>query len=241
MKKIILGCLALSTLCSCATTPSTSAQDGSGKSLGASIVEKVSASMAAMNNSLAGGVQNAGEKRPSDGTTTGRQKLRDTDLKDILSRSTTGKWPRVAVTINKLPTWFYEMPPAGQPGRYSYKDCINISVTAWQDMKHSKNYNNMDFCGNDIVTETPFSDVGLIWKNFGLVSSSPNTGTQRTRGPLPPSRLFPNSPGLDMFFQLNGSYYVGSIMATLGYNWKEPQDYRFWIVNVPTQAEVAHR
>ena len=83
-----------------------------------------------------------------------------------------------------------------------------------------------------------FSDVGLMRKNFSPASARSKSGAKRTHGPMPPERLFTNKPGLDMFFQLNGSYFVGSIMATLGYNWKEPSDYRFWIVNVPTQSEV---
>ena len=165
-----------------------------------------------------------------------RKRLRDTELNGIFNTSTTQEWPRIAVTINKLPSWFYSMPPSGMMGQYSQNDCINVSITAWQNNKTEKTFENIDFCGDDIVRETPFSDVGLMWKSFGLVSTT-NTGTTRTTGPKPPQRLFPNKPGLDMFFQFNGDYYVGSIMATLGYNWKEPSDYRFWIVNVPTQAE----
>ena len=169
--------------------------------------------------------------------TTTRKRLNDTGLKGIFNAASSVEWPRLAVTINTLPKWFYYMPPSGMPGKYSPSDCINISITAWQNKKTSKTYDNIDFCGDDIISETPFADVGLTWKSFGMASTTSNTGGMRTRGPLPPQRLFPNKPGLDMFFHLNGDYYVGSIMATLGYNWKEPQDFRFWVVNLPTQEE----
>lgn len=167
----------------------------------------------------------------------GKSRFQDLKLAGVLENSRTPGWPRVAVNINRLPAWFYGMPPSGMPGTYGPADCINITVTVWQSTSSSHTHEGVDFCGTDIVRNTPFSDVGLTWKNFGIVTGK-NTGAQRTAGPLPPSRLFPNQPGLDMFFHMNGSYYLGSIMATVGYNWKEPQDARFWVVKVPTQGSV---
>lgn len=242
MKTILISCTAIALLSACASPQQPGQQDKPEQSFGASITEKINASVAAVNNSLHASTKRGNEKNTgADASSGGRTRLRDSGLIDVIGNSTSDKWPRVAVTINKLPKWFYSTPPSGLPGGYSPRDCINVSITLWRDQKTSKTYDNLDICGNDIIANTPFKDIGLMWVNFATVRGSQHTGAQRTRGPLPPQRLFPNKPGLDMFFSLNGAYYVGSIMATVGYNWKEPQDARFWIVNVPTEAEVARQ
>ncbi|WOD14234.1 hypothetical protein [Paraburkholderia kirstenboschensis] len=64
-----------------------------------------------------------------------------------------------------------------------------------------------------------------------------NTGVRRTMGPTAPQHLFPNNPGTQTFTMLNGSYFLGSIMATIGYNWDNMQDMRFWVVNVPSMQD----
>lgn len=239
MKKTVLVLSALVGLSACATTPQDNSSAANNKTFGASLKEALDNSIGAITHATAPNAKGADAAPNTTGGTTQRTRLRDTELNGIISKSSSDGWPRIAVKINTLPKWFYSMPPAGMPGQYTARDCMNISVTVWHDQKRSKTYNNVDFCGDDIVRNTPFSDVGIMWKNFGIISGK-NTGAQRTNGPTPPSRLFPNKPGLDSFFHLNGSYYVGSIMATVGYNWKEPQDYRFWVVNVPTQAETVH-
>jgi hypothetical protein len=163
--------------------------------------------------------------------------LRDTELTGVMKNGDANGWPRVAVNINRLPSWFYLMPPSGTPGRFSAQDCINISVTLWTGPKKSKSFDHIDFCGDDIVYNTSFSNL-IVWKNFAFIAgATANTGTRRTMGPLPPQRQFPNNPGTDMFLTLNGNYYLGSIMATIGFNWNEPQDSRFWVVNVPTMQD----
>ncbi len=230
-------------LSGCVTAP-TAQQEGkenhATQSTGPTFGERLNASINTVGNAIVAPVQ-SGNNKNGTAAPDGRLRLSNLPAKDIVSMSSSADWPRVAVNINKLPKWFYGMPPGGLPGRYSGNDCINVSLTVWSDAKHSVNYDNLNVCGDDIVRNTPFKDVGLMWKSFGVVSGAQHTGAQRTRGPLPPQHLFPNKPGYDLFFNPNGNYYIGSIMMTLGYNWNEAQDYRFWIVNVPTQAEVARQ
>ncbi|WOD13874.1 hypothetical protein [Paraburkholderia kirstenboschensis] len=162
--------------------------------------------------------------------------LHDTPLKDVLANNEKPGWPRVALNINRLPAWFYVMPPSGRPGVYSGQDCINISVTVWQSPKKSKSYDRIDFCGDDIVPNTSFSQV-MTWKDMAFSMNGANTGVRRTMGPTAPQHLFPNNPGTQTFTMLNGSYFLGSIMATIGYNWDNMQDMRFWVVNVPSMQD----
>ncbi|MBC3920064.1 hypothetical protein H8L32_21535 [Undibacterium sp. CY18W] len=230
----LTGCVTAPTAAQQATEPQTT------QASGPTFAERLNASINAVGNAIVAPVQTGNTKAGST-STDGRLHLRDIAIKDIISTSGSNEWPRVAVTVNKLPKWFYAIPPSGVPGRYSAIDCIAVSLTVWSDPKSAVNYDNIAVCGDDIVRNTPFKDIGLMWKSFGIVSSAQHTGAQRTRGPLPPQHLFPNKPGYDLFFNPNGSYYIGSIMMTLGYNWNEAQDYRFWFVNVPTQADVSRQ
>lgn len=159
--------------------------------------------------------------------------LRDTPLKGVLSGNM-GEWPRVALTINSLPKWFYD--DLLKKGQYGSNDCIVVSFAIWESATKFKSFDNIKFCGDDIVKETPYGDL-YIWSNFGSAQKTQNSGTKRTAGPLPPERLFPNKTGLTAFFPMHGSFYLGGIMETLGYNWKESGDYRFWVVDLPTQAQ----
>lgn len=226
----------------CATAQQGSQPTGEA-SQGTSLQSVLSKSVDAVSRGVSNGLQQQGLRAaPASASQAegGRIHLRDTDLKNIIGKSTSADWPRIAVTINNLPKWFYGMPPSRKQGIFSPRDCMNVSITAWTSATKSKTYDRIDFCGDDIVYDTPFSDVGLGWRSFGMASGK-NTGAQRTSGPTPPAKLFPNKPGVDSFFLLNGNYFLGSLMATLGYNWQEPQDARFWVVTAPTQAETVHQ
>ncbi|MCH8618135.1 hypothetical protein [Undibacterium sp. TS12] len=235
--------LGIFALTGCVTAPTSQQESKDGQPVqatGQAFGERLNASINTVGNAIIAPVQ-SGNNKTGAAAQDGSLRLSNLPAKDIIGSSSSPDWPRVAVNINKLPKWFYGMPPGGLPGRYSANDCINVSLTVWNDAKHSVNYDNLNVCGDDIVRNTPFKDVGLMWKSFGVVSGMQHTGTQRTRGPLPPQYLFPNKPGYDLFFNPNGNYYIGSIMMTVGYNWNEAQDSRFWLVNVPTQAEVARQ
>jgi hypothetical protein len=194
------------------------------------VVNSINAGVASLNQHVAG-MGGASMTRSAN-----NPHLRDTQLKDILANSNKPGWPRVAVNINRLPSWFYVMPPSGQQGVYSAQDCINISVTAWESPTKSRSFDHIDFCGDDIVRNVSFSHV-MVWKNMALNMNGANTGARRTMGPTAPQNLFPNNPGTQMFTMLNGPYFLGSIMATVGYNWDDMQDTRFWVVNVPSMQD----
>ncbi|MCP3711755.1 hypothetical protein M3I54_33200 [Paraburkholderia sp. CNPSo 3274] len=97
-------------------------------------------------------------------------------------------------------------------------------------------HDHIDFCGDDIVPNTSFSQV-VTWKSMAFSTTSANTGARRSMGPTAPQHLFPNNPGTQMFTMLDGSYFLGSILATVGYNWDDMQDTRFGIVKVPSMRD----
>ncbi|MFZ6690071.1 hypothetical protein ACO0K0_20235 [Undibacterium sp. SXout11W] len=239
MKKHLAPITLTFILVGCATPP-TYLQGQPNQPATPTLADRLNSSISAVTNAI---VTNPTKSNDTTGANLqdGRSHLQNIGVANIIANSTSDGWPRVAVNIKKLPKWFYGLPPSGMRGRYSSTDCMTISMNVWMDEKSTKNYDNVDVCGTDIVKNVPFQDVGLMWKSFSSASGTKNTGTQRTIGPLPPMMLFPNKPGLDLFFQMNGNYYVGSIMSTLGYNWNETQDFRFWIVNLPTQAEVVRQ
>lgn len=195
-----------------------------------SVVDSINSGVASLNQQV------AGIDAHSTTRSVNNPHLRDTPLKDVLANNDKPGWPRVAVNINRLPAWFYDMPPSGQRGVYSARDCINISLTVWESAKRSKSYDHVDFCGDDIVRNVSFSHV-MTWKDMALNIDRASTGARRTMGPTAPQHLFPNDPGTQMFTMLNGAYFLGSIMATLGYNWDDMQDTRFWVVNVPSMQD----
>lgn len=186
----------------------------------------------AINNSVNATSQTTTQTASGDDKSSGGR-MRDTPLSGLLAGGG-GEWPRVALTINQLPEWFYS--DLSKKGHYDSNDCIVVSFTVWESAGKAKSYDNIRFCGNDIVLDTPYAKLSL-WSGFGSARKTDNTGKQRSAGPLPPERLFPNKTGLDMFFPGHGSFYLGGIMATLGYNWNESQDYRFWVVDLPNQAQ----
>ncbi|MFZ3001894.1 MAG: hypothetical protein WA071_16330, partial [Undibacterium umbellatum] len=206
--------LGIFALTGCVTAPRAQQEGKEGQATQASsptFGERLNVSINTVGNAIVAPAQ-SGNNKTGAAAPDGRLRLNNLPAKDILGTSSSGDWPRVAVNINKLPKWFYAMPPGGVPGRYSATDCISLSLTIWSDAKHSVNYDNLNVCGDDIVKNTPFKDVGLMWKSFGVVSGAQHTGAQRSRGPLPPQHLFPNKPGYDLFFNPNGNYYIGSIM-----------------------------
>jgi len=247
MKKLTLYVAALLCLSGCATVQQEKTPSGDGKSIGTSIIGALNSSINAINSGLKNvnasqTAQNSSAQTqtqtPAPAPAPARTHLRDTELKDIISKSKSADWPRIALTINTLPNGFYDYGP--QIGRgFSENYCINISITVWFDQKKSKSFDRMDFCGDDIVSDVPFYQV----KHWGMTQKafSGTTGSQRTTGPNPPELPFPNLPGNEGVLSHAGAYYLGSIMMVVGYNWREIFDARFWVVKVPTRAEMKQK
>lgn len=157
-----------------------------------------------------------------------RPHLRDTAI-NILANSNSSEWPRVALTIKNVPKWFYETT------HIESTDCITIKVVIWKNRTDKNTLDNLQFCGDEILPNISYAGLQL-WGPTTAIKE--NTGNRRTDGPIPPLRLWQSNPGTQDFFFKNGNYYVGGIMATLGYNWLDEGDKRFWIVSVPTEPEV---
>ena len=169
----------------------------------------------------------------------GKMHLRETELAGIFSNLTTeDPWPRVAVSIDELPDWFYDTGSGGysKQGNYGPNDCAVISAVLWTNSKTSKRFDGLLVCGDDMPRNISFKNIGIVWNNFAYAdpSDKKHTGGKRTFGPNPPYTLYPNDPASEEFFTLHGNYYLGTIMYTLGYNWNASSDRTFWVVRVPT-------
>lgn len=156
----------------------------------------------------------------------------------IFPNSGNSQWPRLAVTIHRVTPDAY----ANAVSNYVLAPnfCMVVSAVVWTDARTSRVIPQENFCPNQAPPRWIGQSTGDFLRWSRTTSTSANTGSNRTVGPTPPARLFPegakygNFPGtrLNLLFQ--------AFVATTGIDLTiDPgQDRRFWIVNVPGETEV---
>lgn len=149
-------------------------------------------------------------------------------------------WPRLAITIHKLPSRAYER-QIGTPSDYQTM-CMNYSAVLWTSEKSKKEIKEQDFCYRDIdrkwkPTESAF---WINWVSY-IKRVKGNTGLKRTDGPNPPDTSFPRGNQYIDFTQSRGSYILNGMFAMMDF---DPaiigsKEHRVWIVSLPSEVDLS--
>lgn len=150
-------------------------------------------------------------------------------------------WPRVALTIHKLPADAYA-PPRTQMmgGSIPPTYCMSVSAVVWTDAKTSRTIPEEQFCPSAHIQKRW---VGYTKGEFLLWSGTPaqgtSTGAKRTTGPTPPRLLFPEGAKYGNFPNSNASWLFQGLLASMGFDISVSpgQDRRVWVVSLPGETD----
>lgn len=159
----------------------------------------------------------------------------------IISGNSGDAWPRVALSITKLPPnaylqWSPQSTESINLGNY----CMSVSAVVWTDAKTSRKIDEESFCANQAPARWVGSTAGdfLLWS--GTSARGPNTGERRTNGPTPPRLAFPQGSKYSEFPRSHGHWIMDALFATMKYDItvSPGQDRRVWIVSIPGQTDM---
>lgn len=173
--------------------------------------------------------------------------------------SVADKWPRVALTIEKmppyaeagwavssaLPDWGMTgsmrgaaggMPEARRvvpPADY----CITVSAVIWSDAKTSRQIPSTPYCGRDFKLNEISNDYAYEILGWAQVPKGDvkNTGTARTKGSSPPLKSFPPRSIIVDNANSAASLMFAHLLIAMGMDLAvEPlREYRLWVVATP--------
>jgi len=179
-----------------------------------------------------------GLERASSASVTAAQ---PSSFKGLLAGDAGVAWPRVAVTIHRLPPNAYAPAVAQMMGRAVPPSlCMTVSAVVWTDTKNSRSIPEEPFC----PSQAPAKWVGYTAGEFLLWSGTPaqgaHTGAKRGSGPLPQRLAFPEGAKYGNFLNSNGSWLFQALLATMAFDVSASpgQDRRLWVISLPAETDL---
>lgn len=152
-------------------------------------------------------------------------------------------WPRLAITISKLPPGAYKPDTSirfGGPEEYMSM-CMTYSAVLWTSAKAKKEIPSQEFCWRDVdrrykPADTPFF---IAW-GYSVKLPKGHTDTKRTSGPNPPRTSMPEGSSFSNFPSTRGSYLLTAMLAMMDFDPASAdakRDYRVWVVTMPSEVD----
>ena len=179
-----------------------------------------------------------GLERAASGTVTA---AKSSSFKGLLAGQADASWPRVALTIHRLPANAYAPATAQMMGRaVSSSYCMAVSAVVWTDPKTSRTIPEELFCPNQAPGKWVGYSAGEFLQWAGTPTQGLHTGTNRGSGPIPPRLAFPEGSKYGNFLNSNGSWLFQAFLATLAFDVSVAPglDRRLWVVSLPGQTEL---
>ncbi|MFN3812394.1 MAG: hypothetical protein ACK4S6_17445 [Roseateles asaccharophilus] len=174
-------------------------------------------------------------------TTAGTAAAKESSFTGLMNTGSGEGWPRIAITIHKLPANAYA-PPTTQMmgGSIPPSYCMSVSAVVWTDAKTSRTIPEEQFC--------PTAHIKKRWVGYskgefllwaGTPAQSNHTGPKRTTGPTPPRLLFPEGSKYGNFPNSNASWLFQGLLASIGFDVavNTGQDRRVWVVTLPGETD----
>ncbi len=168
----------------------------------------------------------------------------ESSFKDILVAQSGAQWPRVALNVTALQPTAYKSMIMTWNNSIPSIDCMRLSAVVWTDAKTSREIPEETFCVSQMHKIGNINSTGEImaWGMFeDRTPKTPNTGRDRTNGPIPPAKLFPEGADYKNFFNSSQASGTFSVLARLmGYDLSLDgvKDRRLWVVSFPTEGEI---
>lgn len=175
-------------------------------------------------------------------------KFAQSGLADVFVNNGDGKsWPRVALTIEKMPadaaeTWLVWPRGGGTPQARNVVParnfCFTMSATVWNSPTRSQQFDHVEFCGSDIQPGGITNDYHfylLGWASLPKTTLK-NTGNSRTNGPNPPAKSFPSRSIIVDSSSTKAGLMFAYLVNSLGLDWTEDyrHEARLWVVRTPS-------
>lgn len=165
------------------------------------------------------------------GSTAKGTRLKDTPLDKLFEKypaaQSNPEFPKVALSFS-YPDWVVE--PDGVIGKMKANQCLQYSAVLWKDAKSSQRFDNLVVCPNEFV-RVPHDGLRAIWPSFSIPGKT--SGQVRTDGPTPPHFPFPTDGKSKNWLTYGGVWYLGAVMAGMGYDWNYAEDKRrVWVVKL---------
>lgn len=162
-------------------------------------------------------------------------------FKGLLAGDAGSGWPRVALTIHRLPANAYAPATAQMMGRAvpsSY--CMTVSAVIWTDAKTSRVVPEEPFCPNQAPGKWMGYSAGEFLQWAGTPAQGAHTGSKRGTGPTPPRLAFPEGAKYGNFLNSNASWLFQALLATMAFDVSVApgQDRRLWVVGLPGQTDL---
>lgn len=149
-------------------------------------------------------------------------------------------WPRLAITINKLPPYAYKSATAIGKDEY-FQLCMNYSAVLWTSAKDKKEIPAQDFCWRDVDRAfRPADNYFLIEWAYTKKRQKGNTGLTRTTGPNPPITSMIEGSAYSNFVGSRGAYIIQAMFGMMDFDpgsAERRSDYRVWIVKIPSEID----